>query len=111
MGLFGLVTLMISKRMKELSIHKVLGASAAQISVLVTKRYAILLSAALFLALPLSYFFLKVLLDAVYRYHMPLGPLPFILAGLVVLLTAFLTVAAQVRKAAVRDPIKALRYE
>ncbi|MFC2142204.1 ABC transporter permease [Acidobacteriota bacterium] len=111
MGLFGLVTLMISKRMKELSIHKVLGASARQISALVTKRYVILLSAAMFLALPLSYFFLKALLDGVYRYHMPLGPLPFILACLVVLLTAFLTVAAQVRKAAVRDPIEALRYE
>ncbi len=111
MGLFGLVTLMITKRMKELSIHKVLGASVAQISLLITRRYVILVSAAMLLALPLSYVFLKALLDGVYRYHMPLGPLPFFLAGLVVLLTAFLTVAAQVRKAAVRDPIEALRYE
>jgi hypothetical protein len=42
---------------------------------------------------------------------MPLGPFPFILAGLVVLTTAFLTVAAQVYKAAVRNPIDAIRYE
>ncbi len=111
MGLFGLVTLMISRRLKEFGIHKVLGASVAQISLLITQRYALLLSAALLFGLPLSYFFLKALLDGVYKYHMPLGPLPFILAGLVVLFTAFLTVAAQVYKAAVGNPIDAIRYE
>ena len=111
MGLFGLVTLMISRRLKEFGIHKVLGASVAQISLLITQRYIWLLSAALILGLPLSYFFLKALLDGVYKYHMPLGPFPFILAGLVVLFTAFLTIAAQVYKAAVGNPIDAIRYE
>lgn len=111
MGLFGLVTLMISKRMKELSIHKVLGASVPQLSVLLAKKYFILLSAAVLLALPLTYFTLKGILDGVYRYHMPLGPVPFISAGLIIVGTAALTVGSQVYKAAVRDPIDAIRYE
>lgn len=111
MGLFGLVTLMISNRMKELSIHKVMGASVTQISLLITKRYVTLLSLAMILALPSSYIFIKMLLDGVYRYHMPLGPLPFFWACLVVFATAFATVAAQVYKAATQNPIDAIRYE
>jgi len=111
MGLFGLVTLMISKRMKELSIHKVLGASVPQLSLLITRKYLFLLSAAILLALPLTYFVLKGILDGVYRYHMPLGPLPFLLAALVILITAALTIASQVYTAAVKDPIDAIRYE
>jgi hypothetical protein len=111
MGLFGLVTLMISKRTKEFSIHKVLGASLIQIANLITKRFVILLTASILLALPGGYFFLNVLLDGVYKYHMPLTALPFILAAVIVLLTAFLTIVTQVYKAAVRDPIDAIRYE
>ena len=111
MGLFGLVTLMISKRTKELSIHKVLGASIIQIASLITKRFVILLGASILLALPGGYFFLNALLDGVYKYHMPLSALPFVLAAVIVLLTAFLTIVTQVYKATVRDPIEAIRYE
>ena len=111
MGLFGLVSLMVSKRTKELSIHKVLGASVIQIANLITKRFVLLLTASILIALPGGYFFLKALLDNIYKYHMPLTALPFVLAALIVLLTAFLTIVAQVYKAAVRDPIDAIRYE
>jgi ABC-type antimicrobial peptide transport system permease subunit len=111
MGLFGLVTLMISKRSKEFSIHKVLGASVIQIAKLITKRFVILLTASILLTLPLGYFFLNALLDGVYKYHMPLSAFPFVLAAMIVLLTAFLTIVSQVYKAAVRDPIDAIRYE
>jgi ABC-type antimicrobial peptide transport system permease subunit len=111
MGLFGLVTFMISKRMKEFSIHKVLGASQPQLSFLIVKKYLVLLTLAVFLALPLSYFTIHGILGGVYRYHMPLGPLPFFLSGIVVIFTAALTIASQVYRAAVRDPIEAIRYE
>jgi ABC-type antimicrobial peptide transport system permease subunit len=111
MGLFGLVTLMISKRLKEISIHKVLGASVPQLALLISKKYLYLLAAAVSLALPLTYFTLKSILDGVYRYHMPLGPLPFFTAGLIIIFTASLTIASQIYKAAVRDPIDSIRYE
>lgn len=111
MGLFGLVSLMVSRRAKELSLHKVLGASVIQIANLITKRFALLLAASVLIALPGGYFFLNALLDGVYKYHMPLSALPFVLAALIVLSTAFFTIVTQVYKAAVRDPIDALRYE
>ncbi len=111
MGLFGLVTLMISRRMKELSIHKVLGASSFQLANLISRRIILLLMAAIFIGLPLSYVLLQNLLDGIYRYRMPLGAVPFVLATLVVLAAASLTIATQVYRAAVRDPIDSIRYE
>jgi ABC-type antimicrobial peptide transport system permease subunit len=111
MGLFGLVTLMIAKRMKEISIHKVLGASVSQVANLVSRRFVILVLASTALAVPVGYVLLQNLLDAVYPYHMPLGLAPFVLAVSIVLLTAVLTIASQVYKATVRNPIDALRYE
>lgn len=111
MGLFGLVTLMITRRLKELSIHKVLGASTFQIANLISKRFILLLLGAILAGLPLSYFFLKFLLNGIYKYHMPLGATPFVLATLVVLAAAISTIATQVYKAAVRNPIDAIRYE
>jgi len=111
MGLFGLVTLMISKRSKEFSIHKVLGASVLQISHLITRRFILIVAASIIVALPGGYFFLNGLLDGVYRYRMPIGAFPFVLAGLVMLFTAILTIASQVYKSAVRNPIEAIRYE
>jgi ABC-type antimicrobial peptide transport system permease subunit len=111
MGLFGLVTLMISKKMKDLSIHKVLGASVVHIANMIIRRFVILLTVSTVLALPISYIFLNALLDGVYKYHMALGFLPFLSAATLVLLSAILTIATQVYKAAVRNPIDTLRYE
>ena len=111
MGLFGLVTLMINRRMKELSIHKVLGASSFQIANLISRRFMLLLLGAILAGLPLGYFFLQSLLDGVYRYHISLGAVPFVLAALAVLTAAVATIATQVYKAAIRNPIDAIRYE
>ena len=111
MGLFGLASLMISRRTKELSIHKVHGASLIRIAGLVSKKFIIILALAIVLAAPSGYFFLKNLMDAVYMYHMPLGVLPFIVGAVFVILTALLTISSQIYKSAVQNPINALRYE
>lgn len=111
MGLLGLVTLMIAQRKKELSLHKILGATVGQISRLLYKKYTLLLTAALFLAVPFSYFLLLNLMDAIYPYHIPLDLFPFAAAAAAVLFTAFLTLTSQVYQAAVKDPIEALKYE
>ncbi len=111
MGLFGLVTFMISKRLKELSIRKVLGASDVTVANLIARRFVIILTVSILLTLPVGYNFLNELLDGVYRYRMPLDASPFVIAAMIVLSTAILTIASQVYKAAVRNPIDALRYE
>jgi len=111
MGLFGLVTLMISKRAKELSIHKIQGASTFQISKLITRRFAILITVSSLIAIPLGRIVLIELLNNMYPYHMELGILPFVIASLVIFATATLTIGYRVYKSAVENPIKSLRYE
>lgn len=111
MGLFGVVALHIAKRMKDLSIHKVLGATVRNILYLVNKPFVWILGIALVLAGPLSYFLMDALLGSAYEYYIDLTPAPFVLTGLVLVLTAVLTVGMLVYKAATANPIVALRDE
>lgn len=111
MGLFGLVVLVIAKQMKNLSIHKVFGASMLQIARLASKRFVALIFLSILLAIPGSYIFLTQLLDGMYRYHITVGAAPFLFAGFVVMLTALATFASQVYKAASANPVESLKHE
>ena len=112
MGLFGLVYLLISNRLKDLSIHKVLGASDIKIAHLITHRYFYLMIISVLIALPPSLFLVKALLEGAYHtYHIPISPLPFMSAAFIVFFTAFLTIIYHVYGAATRNPIDAIRYE
>ena len=109
MGLFGLVTLMIAKRMRVLSIHKVLGATPIQVANLINRQFAVLLAAALIVGTPLSYFVLQAMLDSVYEYHAPVESTAFVLSALAIFLIAALTIATRIYKAATANPVDVLR--
>lgn len=112
MGLFGLVSLIVAKRMKEFSIRKVLGASVGQLGKLLTNQFLWVLLIALILAVPLSYVFLdKFILDDIFDFRVPITPLPFVIGGIVVLLASLLTISSQLRKVAQANPVDALRDE
>lgn len=111
MGLFGVVGLQIAKRMKELSIHKVLGATVRNILHLVNKPFFWVIGIALLLAGPTSYLMMDALLGAAYEYYIDLTPTPFVFTGFVLVLTAILTVGMLVYKAATANPVVALRDE
>ncbi len=111
MGLFGLVSLNIARRMKELSIRKVLGASLRHLVHQISRELILVLLVATVVAVPASYLLLKALYDAAGGYHMPLGPTPFVITFGMILLTAMLTVATHVYKAATANPVVALRDE
>ena len=112
MGFFGLVTLMISKRTKELGIHKILGASTGQVAKLISKRFIFLIIISSLLPVPGGYYFLTALLDGIYNdYHVAVGVFPFVAAALIIMLTAFVTIVTHVYKASSSNPINALRYE
>ncbi|MFB3130900.1 MAG: ABC transporter permease, partial [Rhodothermales bacterium] len=111
MGLFGLVSLNITRRMKELSIRKVLGASLRHIVHQISRELILVLVVATVVAVPASYLLLKALYDAAGGYHMSLGPTPFVITFGMILLTAMLTVATHVYKAATANPVVALRDE
>ena len=112
MGLFGLVSLIVAKRMKEFSIRKVLGASMGQLGRLLTKQFIWVLLIATILAFPLCYGFLEfVILDDIFDFRVPLTPLPFVIGGLAVVLASLLTISSQLKKVAQANPVDALRDE
>jgi len=111
MGLFGLVALSVAKRRKEFSIRKVLGANLAQITRLLNREFVVILSLAAVIATPVGYFLFDMLLDKVYFYRVAMNAAPFVLALLAILLTAVLTVSAQIYKVAMASPVEGLRSE
>lgn len=110
LGLFGLAALTVSGRTKEIGIRKVLGATLANVAVLLSKDFAWLVLIALVIAAPAAYFALRAWLDN-FAYRIDIGPGVFLLAGGLALGIALLTVSYHAIKAALADPVKSLRYE
>ena len=109
-GLFGLAALMTQQRFKEIGIRKVLGASVVQILRLISSDFLILIAIAMVIATPLTWYFLKDwLADFAYRIEFPWWA--SIVSGLTVMFIAFLTISAQSVKAAISNPVDAIRNE
>lgn len=110
LGLFGLAAFTAEQRTKEIGIRKVLGSSISQIIFLLSQEFVRWVIISNIIAWPIAYYIMnKWLEDFVYRIDINL--LYFLLAGLVTLIIAILTVSFQSIKAAVANPIKSLRYE
>jgi putative ABC transport system permease protein len=110
LGLFGLAAFTAERRTKEIGIRKVLGASVRDIVVMLSRGFAGLVVVAFVVAAPLAYLAVRWWLDAfAYRVAVPWGL--FAVAGLGALLVALATVSYQAARAALADPVDALRYE
>ncbi len=110
LGLFGLASLMVTHRTKEIGIRKVLGASSHQVVWMFTFEFAKLVILANIIAWPLAFFIMRRwLLDFAYRTS--LGVDNFVLSALAALAIAQLTVGFQSIKAALADPVTTLKYE
>lgn len=110
MGLFGLATLVVVRRTKEIGIRKVLGADVGRIVVLLSRDFILLVLIAALIAFPLAWWALhRWLQDFAYRIEVPW--LIFIISMLLAMLVAILTVGIQAMKAALMNPVKSLRTE
>lgn len=110
LGLFGLSTFVAKRRTKEIAVRKVLGASNLQIVNLLNRSFLFLVIAANLISWPIAYIIIKTWLDGfAYRIEIPL--LPFLIATMISIIIAVLTVSIQARRAAVADPVNALKYE
>jgi len=109
-GLFGLAALLTQQRFKEIGIRKVLGATVGQILQLIAKDFIWLIAFAMLLALPVTWYFLKDWLnDFAYRIDFPWWAT--FVSGLTVMLVAFVTISVQSAKAALSNPVDAIRNE
>jgi putative ABC transport system permease protein len=110
LGLFALTTLSVQQRVKEIGIRKVLGASIANIVLIVSKDFVKLVCIALIIASPIAWWAMsKWLQDFAYRVNISWWV--FVIAGIIALLIAVLTVSSQAIKAAIANPVKSLRIE
>ncbi len=110
LGLFGLATFSAEQRTKELGIRKVLGASLQQLISLLAKDYVRLVSIALLVAAPIGWYVANSWLqNFAYRLEVQWWLLP--LMGLLLLCVAGLSVGSQAVRAAVGNPVDALRSE
>lgn len=110
LGLFAVALLVVSKRRKEIGVRKVVGASTASLTFLLSKDFLKLVGIALLIATPIAYWLMDKWLQD-YAYRINLSWWFFALAGVIAVAIAFLTVSFQTVKAALANPVKALRTE
>ncbi len=110
LGLFGLSSHTIERRTKEIGIRKVLGASARGLIGLVTRDFLLLVAGANAVAWPVAYYYVGLFLRN-FPYRTGLSPWVFLMAGVLALVVALLTVIVQAARAALANPVESLRYE
>lgn len=110
LGLYGLVAFAAVQRVKEVGIRKVLGASLMNIVYLFSKEFILLIALAFIVAGPVAYFVMNNWLQN-FAYQISIGAGTFLVAIMASLIIAGLTIAYQAVKAAVANPVKALKQE
>lgn len=110
LGLYGLVAFAAAQRTKEVGVRKVLGASLTDIVLLFSKEFTWLIAIAFLIAAPIAYYVMSNWLQG-FAYHINIGTEIFVIAILSSIVIAACTIAYQAIKAAVANPVMALRSE
>src|SRR5450432_931214 len=110
LGLFGMASFMAEQRTREIGVRKVLGASVLNLWVLLSREFVVLVLISLFIATPISWYFLNGWLEH-FTYRTGISWWIFISAGLGALSITFITVSFQAVKAALANPVTSLRAE
>lgn len=110
LGLFALASFSAQRRLKEISVRKVLGASEHSLILLLYKEFLILVIIAAVFASPLAYYLFNSWLNG-FAYRIEISPLVFVIALMVLVVIAFVTVGYQSFNAARSNPVKVLRSE
>ena len=109
-GLLGLSAYNVLQRTKEIGVRKVLGASAQSLVFLLSKEFLVLVSIALLIAIPVTWWVMYSWLQD-YAYRITIQWWVFLLGGTLALLIALTTVGLQALRAALTNPIDSLRTE
>ncbi len=110
LGLFGLASISVQQRTKEIGVRKAVGASVSSIVLLLSKEYVLLVGAANLIAWPVAYYAMNRWLEN-FAYRVDPAISTFVLGGLLALCIALFTVSYDTCKAAGANPVDAMRYE
>jgi len=110
-GLYSIVSLTVNKRIKEIGIRKVLGASVLSMMKMMNYEFGIILLIATILGCIGGYYFIDKFLSDIFTYYNDIGPLSFIVAALIIIIPTALTSGLKIYQIAKRNPTESLRYE
>jgi putative ABC transport system permease protein len=110
LGLFGVASLAVARRQKEIGIRKVVGATVSNIVTLLLKEFALLVVISAAIASPIAYLVMNRWLES-FAYRTSLDVMVFAVAGLLALMIAVFTVGYQAVRAALANPVETLRCE
>lgn len=110
LGLFGLAAYTAERRTKEIGIRKVMGASVAGLTGLLSREFMKLVAISCLLAFPVAWWVMNNWLNE-YAYRIAISWWIFIIAGVLAMLIALATVSYQALRAALANPVKSLRAE
>jgi ABC-type antimicrobial peptide transport system permease subunit len=110
LGIAGLASFTIEKRIREIGIRKVLGASVQQLLMLISKEFLKLVFIAFIIAVPLTWWLMNSWLEK-YAYRIDISTGLFGVVGVMVLLLTLVIVSMNTIRAAMDNPVKSLRTE
>lgn len=111
LGLFGLVSYNITRRMREFSVRKVFGANLFQIFRLMNRDYVWMLAIAFLIGAPTGYLAMSQLIQVMYPEPQPTGVIPFVTAVSMMAITVALTIGSQMNRVIRENPAQTLRSE
>jgi ABC-type antimicrobial peptide transport system permease subunit len=110
-GLFSLVSLNVIKKMKEIGVRKVMGASLMNIINNISREFMIIFAIASVLGSIAAYFLAEALMASIWTYYVPIGAFVFVISIAVLLIISSLTIGGKVLRAASMNPAYTLRDE
>jgi putative ABC transport system permease protein len=110
-GMYTLVSLNIVKKMKEIGVRKVLGASILNIAQVINLEFVINLGIATIIGGCLGYFMADFLMDSIWEYYLKLGVITLMVSVLIMIIVAFASVGYKTFSTASLNPTKTLRDE
>lgn len=110
LGLFGLAAYVAEQRTKEIGIRKVMGASIAQVWLMLSRDFIVLVVISCVIASPVAFYYLHNWLQK-YTYRVGIGVGVFIASGIAAIVITLVTISFQAIKAALANPVKSLRSE
>ncbi len=110
LGIYGLASFSIEKRIKEIGIRKILGGSLKSISILLSKQFMIWVIISYVIAVPIVYYFIEKWFRD-FAYHVDISWPQFVIGMILIFIISLSTVLLQTLKAAKTNPAEVLRYE
>lgn len=110
LGLLGLASFAVERRTKEIGVRKVLGASVANVVMLIAREFVVLIVVALVIATPITWYLIQ-RWEQNFTLQAVINPIRFLMAGSFVFIIAWITISFLSFRAATANPTKALRHE